>query len=116
MGQLKKTWHKASLGVWDPSFYKKDHALNSQKADKVFFSLLMNVMLYGAIMIYANVFIDWNCFSGERRGPWLSRFFIVYSICSIVFKENESARTFKFSKKGGRLQKPEVLSKGRNNV
>ena len=42
----------------------KNHPFNSQKGDNDFFSLK-----FVAKSCFANVYIDWNCFSGKRSGP-----------------------------------------------
>ena len=41
------------------------------------FPILINVLVYE---LFADVFIDYTCFSGERFGPWISWWFF-FSIC-----------------------------------
>ena len=36
-------------------------------------------------MLCANVLIDWNCFSGERCGPWASCLFLLLDGIRLVW-------------------------------
>ena len=61
-----QTWHKAFLVEGGLRFYNwKTINFESQQGDYIFFSLFSHSFAQ-------NVFIEWNCFSGEQCGLWAS--------------------------------------------
>ena len=50
--------------------FMNNQPFNSQKGDNDFFPLYV----MAKSLLCVNWFIDWNCFSGDRCGPWASCF------------------------------------------
>ena len=46
------------------------------------FPILINVLVYE---LFADVFIDYTCFSGERFGPWISWWFFFHFVTIGIF-------------------------------
>ena len=50
-------------------FFWQIRNIHVSKSRQLFFSFSQ---CYGRIIAFSNVFIDWNCYSGEWCGPWTS--------------------------------------------
>ena len=68
LGQFQPYLAQSILGWRGLKFLTIQGSFNSQKKRSSFFSLIINIMVYSHR--FALMFIDWNCFSDKRCGPW----------------------------------------------